>query len=45
MDNADIIGWVADLLNDLRPGNASDLTVDDLIGISGGEDAAGIVEL
>ena len=34
MREPDIIGWVADLLNDLRPGDVSDLTADDLVGMS-----------
>lgn len=34
MREPDIIGWVADLLNELRPGDVSDLTADDLIGVA-----------
>ena len=34
MREPDIIGWVADLLNDLRPGDVSDLAADDLVGAS-----------
>ena len=33
MHDADIIGWVADLLNDLRPGDITELTQDDLLGM------------
>ena len=46
MGEADIIGWVADLLNDLRAGDISGLTADDLVGMAGsGEGVTDIVEL